>query len=123
MSSAGSGAIVNMRSAVAMTGRVSAGDTVYACGSISLSGMTDVAGVYPSLSITVDGTAYTVHCLEPSLTTYDQTDVSFVWRTPDFLLTAVPSVLNIFIRCQFGTSGSGAAVMKVGRTGIYKYVA
>lgn len=120
VSSAASGAIVNLRQTSSLTGRVSAGDTIYACGSISLSGMADVSRVYPGLTIVIDGTTYNVFCLDYSDKTWSQSDVSFNWRTPDFVLSAVPSTLQLFIRIRFGTSGAGACVAKFGRTGLYR---
>lgn len=119
-SGAAANAIVNLRQTSGLTARVAAGDTIFACGSISLSGMADVARVQPSVSVTVDGVSSVLHCLDNSDTTWPQTDVSFNWRTTDFLLTAVPTVLQMFIRIRFGSSGAGACVAKFGRTGIYK---
>lgn len=119
-SGAAANAIVNLRQTGGLNTRVAAGDTIFACGSISLSGMADVARVQPSVIVTVDGVSSVLHCLDHSDTTWPQTDVSFNWRTPDFLLTAVPTVLQLFIRIRFGSSGSGACVAKFGRTGIYK---
>jgi acyl-CoA thioesterase-1 len=117
---AASGAVVNMRQTSGLTTKLAAGDTVYACGSITLSGMSDVSRVSPSITITDGGTGYVVHCLDNSDTTWDQSDLSFTWRTPNFTLQNIPTVFQFFIRIRFGTSGTGAAVLKSGRNAIYK---
>ncbi len=121
ISAAGSGAIVNLRQ-TGLSSRVSIGDTIYAVGSLKLSGMTDVAFVVPSLEVTIDGVSSNIRVMDSSASAYDQTDVSFDFRTADFLLSGTSiTALNFFLRVGFGTSGTGAAVVEAGRMGVFKY--
>lgn len=118
---AGASATINFRQTFGLTARVAAGDYIYGSGCIALSGMTDVARVQPSLTVTIGGVTSVVHCLDNSDTTWPQSNMTLNWRTPSFLLTDVPTALQLFIRIRFGSSGAGACVAKFGRTAVYKY--
>jgi len=120
ISSAGSGSVVNMRQ-TGVEARCSIGDTLYAVGSITLTGMSDVAYVMPTIQVVMDGTTYQIRCTDTSSTTFSQTNLAFNFRTPEFLLDCTTlSSVGFFLKIGFGTSGTGAAVMKVGRTGLYR---
>lgn len=120
VSNAAENSTINMRQNTGLTTRVVAGDTIFACGSISLTGMVNVSRVQPSVTVTIDGTTSVLHCLDNSDTTFSQSDVAFNWRTPEFVLSAVPSALSLFFRIRFGAGGNGACVAKFGRTGLYR---
>lgn len=120
ISSAGSGAIVNMRQ-TGLASRVAIGDTVYAVGSISLSGCSDLLYVQPSIEVTIDGVTSRVRIFDNASAVWDQTNLTINFRTPEFTLAGTTiTALNYFIRFGFGTSGTGAAVAKIGRCGLLK---
>ena len=120
ISSAGSGAIVNMRQ-TGLASRVAIGDTVYAVGSISLSGCSDLLYVQPSIEVTIDGVTSRVRIFDNASAVWDQSNLSINFRTPEFLLSGTSiTALNFFIRIGFGTSGTGAATVKIGRIGLFK---
>jgi lysophospholipase L1-like esterase len=120
ISAAASGAIVNMRQ-TGLVSRVAIGDTVYMSGSLTISGMTDVARIYPTIEATIDSVSVIAHCFDPSSSTYDQGNLTINFQTQDLTLTGTAiTALSAFIRIRFGTSGSGAATIKVGRLGLFK---
>ena len=121
ISAASSGALVNIRQ-TNFQSRVAIGDTIYGVGSIKLSGMSDVTYVRPSVEVVIDGTGYSISTFFASTTTYDQTDFELSFMTPEFLLAGTTiSNLSYYVRVGFGTSGTGAATLELGRAGIYKY--
>lgn len=121
VTSAGSGAIVNMRQSNLQT-RFSAGDTIYSSASIKASGMTDVKAIYLQCQMTIDGVTKYLWAPEPSGSLlYDQTDLEINFVTPFLLIEgALVSAATFLIKVEFGTSGSGACVLEVGRAGFFK---
>ena len=118
---AASGASVNIRQS-SLAGRAAIGDTLYTCGEISISGATDVRGVNIGAAVTIDGVTQQINVLEISgSTNYDSTAFTIRARSNDLLLSGA-SITSILynMTVTFGTSGSGAATIKLGRAGFYK---
>lgn len=120
ISGAGAGAVVNIRQ-TGIGGRAAIGDTLYATGSITLTGCTDLLYFQPSIDIVIDGATTRSRIMDSASANTDQGDLTIKFRTPDILLSGTTlTSINFFINITFGTSGAGAATVKLGRIGIFK---
>jgi lysophospholipase L1-like esterase len=121
ISSAVSGALVNIRLTASLSGLASAGDTVYFCGEMTLSSPVDVVQCRAYIAMTVGGVQYNITVFDPSLSTYDNTAFTVKFRTADFVIPAgAVTQMQGRLDVKFGTSGSGSAVLKLGRAGLYR---
>jgi lysophospholipase L1-like esterase len=121
VSGAAASSSVNIRQ-TGLVGRLAIGDTVYACGEITVSGASDVRQINIGGNVTIDSVTTSFNALEASgSTNYDQTAVTLRFRTNDITLTGASiSSVQFIASVTFGTSGTGAATIKFGRCGLYK---
>lgn len=121
-SGGGSGGQIQIRQGT-LAARTTMGKTLALAGALKISGCTDVASIGFQFSATIGGVTKQIHAFDPGSTTWDQTDLGeIIARTPNFTLdgTAITS-LNTFIQVTFGTSGTGAATLELGRAALYQF--
>lgn len=118
---AASGASVNIRQS-SLSGRAAIGDTLYTCGEITISGASDVRGINIGAAVTIDGVTKQINVLEISgSANYDSTGATIRPRSNDLILSGTTiTAITYNMTVTFGTSGAGAATIKMGRAGFYK---
>ena len=122
VSGAAASSSINIRQ-TGLVSRATNGDVLYAVGEVTISGASDVRSVNLGGSATVGGVTYQLNTLEANGASVnpDQSSFTLQLRTPEFTIPAGSlTTVQFVVSATFGTTGTGALTMEIGRCGLYK---